>query len=438
MNNPDYTENNYREAIVKHQTELTEKYRIGKNNASDTVFFNSHFVQTIIQPKQSEIWSGSMTFEFFNTFPDKSRLTNFSRFQLIEQHCLNKGFNLEQVADLIAYYDALTQVWDYILTQNYFAINTAEVYSLLHSKWQDESLELSNDVYKKIQKAIESSLYNNNIQCYNNWANDIGGLYDYVFNRYPRVQKDSRGAGNFPIPRFIVFHKNVGAQDAEIILSRQKDYEKSLDPKKLSDTYTVLFLDEDTYFLKPDDTHFGLMFTIQMRLSDLKEIHIFLSYHLTSTFKNNIEVYKNFLESISVEFKKEIGDGLVLIVTRFCTELKPEKQQVEITKSELSNKEITLRKQVLAIKYLLDEIGMNNVDKIAIADFIKLITGKEANQNTKNGNIYKILKNPFPTSDKALIEDLSFISTNQCSKIQNGPINFFCIFMVYNFISKFL
>jgi len=296
-------------------------------------------------------------------------------------------------------------MWDYIVKKSYYAINTREVYSNLQAKCSDEKLQLSKELFNEIQNAIEFTLRNKKIKSFINWENDLGGLYDYVFNRYPKMRNAYQNS-EFPIPRYIVFHKIIGAADPEIINGIEKQYPDT-DLKKVFQDFTIIMLDEDSCFLQPSDKFYDLFFSIELLTTDYLQVENFLMFHLLNSFRDNIHSYKKFLGIIIAKFKRYINNDLALLINQFSIDLKDVKQD-ELENIEASNKEVTIRKKVLAIKYLLEGLSINN-DKIAIADFIKLITGKEVNQKTKDGNIYKMLKKPFPTSDKSLINDLSYI-----------------------------
>jgi hypothetical protein len=408
MDIQNYTETDFNSSIASYTNTLMKKYHEGSNNASDVDFFNGYFCKNEIEIPRSKIWSAPTTSEFFNTYSDKSSLTKLTRFEIIKKHCESNKFQLDEVANLIAQYDAMMAIWDYVIQQSYFAINTVEIYEILGLKWAKNELALPEEVYTNVKEGIVKTLFSKKIKPLHDWENDLGGLFDYIFNRYPRLYKQSKNESQFPIPRYIAFHKTIGAIEPETILGMQSYYENKL--KELSQTYTVIFLDEDPCFLNPNDEFFSLLFSLQLFLTDPMQVDKFLQYHLSNTFRGNKVEYKIFLAGSSLKHKKHFGNDFVSILDRFCInlELQPLNKETEVDKSEFPDKEVSLRKKVLALKYLLDELDIEN-DKIAITEFIKLVTGKEPNQKAKDGNIYKMIRTPFPTSDKALITELSFI-----------------------------
>ena len=411
MTTSDYTNKIYEDAINQYQNILIQKYNEGKNAASNEDYFSDHFIKTEIEPKTTEIVSLPLTIKFFNSYHEKSMLTRMTRFEIIIEHCKANNFELALVADAIARYDALILVWNYIAHQSDFSINTMEIYSLLFEK-SGEEINLSPDTYKEIQHAIEKSLQQKGVESDLDWNEHKGGLYDYIFNRCPRYYKEAREGIIFAIPRYLVFHKKAGAIEPDMLSGMKDYYEKHID--ELPKTYTVLSLDEDVCILEPGDSYYDFLFSVYLSIIDILQVEKFLLYHLTYSFYNNTKEYSDFLEAISIKHRKYLNSDLGSIINKFCSKIQTlETPKVESNLSDPTppkEKEATLRKKVLAITYLLNELPIEN-DKTAIAEFIKLITGKELNEKTKDGNIYKMLKKPFPSGDKALASDLSYIRT---------------------------
>ncbi|THU34207.1 hypothetical protein FAM09_24625 [Niastella caeni] len=75
------------------------------------------------------------------------------------------------------------------------------------------------------------------------------------------------------------------------------------------------------------------------------------------------------------------------------------------------NKDFTTARQVLALHYLLKQLGINIVDNpSSIAKFIQFLTGREVNANRiQDTTIYKKVVKPFNLNDKTLKRDLEFI-----------------------------
>ena len=74
------------------------------------------------------------------------------------------------------------------------------------------------------------------------------------------------------------------------------------------------------------------------------------------------------------------------------------------------NKEFTVRRQVLAIHYLLKSVKYRDDNKSEKARLIQFLTGRESTvTKIKDTNIIKIVDNLFPNSDNALYKDLNYI-----------------------------
>jgi len=282
----------------------------------------------------------------------------------------------------------------------YNLISTANIYDLLLSKWKDNNSFYSKELFREIRDKIVLILHKQNVKPQHDWQSDLGGLFEYVFNSYPRQFAQAQTPDYFPIPEYVVFHDKAGAIDPETLSGQEKYYERNL--VELLRTYTIINLEDDSYIISRNDMHFDFFFAVQLSLIDIMEMKNFLHHHFTNSFDGNEKEYIDFLQAISVKHKKFLGDEAILMISNF------DSGQIHNAVVDGAKEDVTLRKKVLALKYLFDELNINN-DKIAMAEFIKLVTGKEPNQVTKDGNIYKWLKNPFPTSDKVLNENLMFI-----------------------------
>lgn len=85
---------------------------------------------------------------------------------------------------------------------------------------------------------------------------------------------------------------------------------------------------------------------------------------------------------------------------------KGEQQAQEIN----GNPEFTTARQVLALHYLLEHCGVNNIDNTVKAKFIQFLTNRQTDaKNIRNTSIYKRLKNVLGNDNKSLKNDLSFI-----------------------------
>ncbi len=97
-------------------------------------------------------------------------------------------------------------------------------------------------------------------------------------------------------------------------------------------------------------------------------------------------------------------------------ELKTDNQAVEKLRELDRNTEFTLSRQVLAIRYLLEEtyekygLALSNADKTEIARLVQFLTGREPLiKEIKNTRIYKKWSSPLNSTDKAAEKDLNFV-----------------------------
>jgi len=76
----------------------------------------------------------------------------------------------------------------------------------------------------------------------------------------------------------------------------------------------------------------------------------------------------------------------------------------------IKNTEVTVRRQALAIHYLLKNSKYRDDNYSEKARFTQFLTGRETNVlKIKDTNIKKIIDNLFPSSEKQLIKDLQFV-----------------------------
>lgn len=75
------------------------------------------------------------------------------------------------------------------------------------------------------------------------------------------------------------------------------------------------------------------------------------------------------------------------------------------------NKEFTLARQVLALHFLLKQVGINPIDvPTPVATFIRFLTGRELNaKRVQDTTIYKKVTKPYKLNDKDVIKDLKYI-----------------------------
>ena len=107
--------------------------------------------------------------------------------------------------------------------------------------------------------------------------------------------------------------------------------------------------------------------------------------------------YKNFIDDLENEIPNEDNE--------FYLESDEDEKKV---KKEV-NTEFTLKRQILAITYLLKNSGFKAIDNTTTARFIQFLTNRESSTKAiKNTRIYKDLRNTL-SSKKQLLKDLDFI-----------------------------
>ena len=297
-------------------------------------------------------------------------------------------------------------------TNNNYAIDTAEIYSGLSVKCATGELELSKNDFFNIQHAIERVLHTKKVQS-NNTLQGID-LRDYIFDRYEREISRAKESTSFPIPNYILFHKNMGAMPSLDKLELQR---KEPDLDAIAKEYRFIFLEDDKCIVSRTNQYFSLLFATQLAITDPLNVNAFLNFHFLKSFKKDKAKYKIFLDAIQIEYKRFGISRLTPIIENYFTNLnsEPIKESLIVTpivnegENNINIKDITTKRQVIAMKYLLEEIGVEAIDKTVIVDFIKMITGKELNQKNKDGNIYKYLRQPLSKNDKAVTNDLKFV-----------------------------
>lgn len=103
----------------------------------------------------------------------------------------------------------------------------------------------------------------------------------------------------------------------------------------------------------------------------------------------------------------------IAITEQLIEKILPKELVEDLDKDETvgRNKDFTTARQVLALHYLLKQLGINMVDSpSSIAKFIQFLTGREANANRiQDTTIYKKVVKPFSLNDKTLKRDLEFL-----------------------------
>lgn len=87
------------------------------------------------------------------------------------------------------------------------------------------------------------------------------------------------------------------------------------------------------------------------------------------------------------------------------------KQNEENSDEEEFPSRHSLAKQVLAIHFMLKELGVNGVDEpAAVSRFVQFLTGKEMrSKRIQDTSIYKRVKSPFRNNDQFLLKELQSI-----------------------------
>lgn len=295
-----------------------------------------------------------------------------------------------------------------------FEINTYQIYWLLKENWDDENKRYPRLFYDKIKEAIAFTFRENKYQSHVDLKDDLIAFEGYIFRRYPMHENKAKEEGSFPIGRYMVFYRGIVLNDLDYLDYIAEINKENNDLEKFLAPFALFILDEEICSITPNNLYYHLFFALQLASIDIMKIDIFLDYQLSYNFNSDISIFYSYLDKIIIGYKEYFWDSRIELIQKY-QHRKP--QTVPTEKVTNTYNELTIRKKVLAMLFMLEAAGMNNIDKTIIADFIKLITGKEDGQKTTNGNIYKVVKNWYSTTDRKRIEDLQFLR-EQFEKLQ--------------------
>lgn len=263
---------------------------------------------------------------------------------------------------------------------NNFQINTGYIFRDLKKYYKNYDRMFLVEVVEAAYQAIAYSSKKISVD----FDGENGGYLDnYSLVRYPRDLGFASKHENFPFPEYFL----RGKRDCD---------------------YKVIVEYGMPYVLPKKNEYFDLFFALKFSIIDLMEAENFLQYHFKKTFKNDVAIFKIFIENICIKYDEFLAKKYTPIATRFFNTL------LEKNEPAKENKEFTTARQVLAISLLLEEIGItsNNTDKTEIARFIQFLTGRQMNaKDIKNTDIYKRIGQKLNHSDKRTIKDLQFVRT---------------------------
>jgi hypothetical protein len=263
-----------------------------------------------------------------------------------------------------------------------FQINTGLIFTDVHENWKNYDRKFLKEIFQNAlliilqAKKIFSEIYDDASKSY----------FEHYSNvRYPKEREEANDITKFPFPNYFM------------------RYHGPTDPiPSIIDFAENCIVERGSYY-------FDLFFALKLSTVDIMKTDDFLEYHLKESFGDNFNEFKLFLENILIKYKDFLQDKHEIVVNRFIKQ--KEKQAItDIKIEEGRNKESTLRRQVMAIKYLLDEIGVSQIDNTEIARFAEFLTGRlSKSSNIKNTSIYKMIPKPLNKSDKATREDLQYV-----------------------------
>lgn len=260
-----------------------------------------------------------------------------------------------------------------------YIVDTGSVFQSLSLNFKDFDRHFILDT---IKPALESILISNKIYSVASDGTNSDYLNNYQEGRYPKDLALANSTGHFPMPEYFLIPNGDSIQ------------------------MTLIEYASSFRLHKSDEAHYDLFFSLQLYFTDIMEIDEFLQYHCKTTFEKDTLAFKFFIEKICIKYKTFLEYKHVPLVKHFL------EQQNANTELKENHKDFTIARQVLAISYLLEEIGISNAntDRTEIARFIQFLTGKQTNaSNIKNTDIYKRLGSPLNHSDSRTISDLRFI-----------------------------
>lgn len=149
--------------------------------------------------------------------------------------------------------------------------------------------------------------------------------------------------------------------------------------------------------LKNSHKYFPLFFTLKFLFTNIIEGKEFLNFHFENSFNNDANVYKQFLEGISIKYKELLG-------------YKQEKL-LDIYLQDLEDPEATPIRKILSIHFLLDHLQIRKSNEISKkAKYIQYLTNIDSGtKKIKDSNLWHKVKKIDKLIIKAKKEDLVFI-----------------------------
>lgn len=161
-------------------------------------------------------------------------------------------------------------------------------------------------------------------------------------------------------------------------------------------------------------------------------------FALASVLSDEVQDYffDCYIKDAEDQNKGRLGEPDFYIVKK---KIEERRKAIALSKSKVEpeneqNREFTTARQVLAIYYLLSEVGLdwNTVNKTDIARFSQFLTCKEiGNSKIENTNLYKRWKQLYSKSERKNRQDLEYVKShfermglhNLATKIQNDMDN---------------
>lgn len=267
---------------------------------------------------------------------------------------------------------------------NPYEINSGFIFSNVYQNWKKYDRNFLATTFKD---ALEKVLHKEKIFTAIFSTDQEEYFRNYREFRYEEDMAEANEMDRFPFPDYFFLYKEK------------------------SDKYPSIISYDESLVITRESIYFDLFFALMLSETDIMKADNFLNYHLQNSFEENFSEYKIFLENVLIKYNEFLRNKLEPIINRFITN----KTQVMEKDNKLDNgknAEHTTARQVLAMHYILGELGVTamSIDRTEIARFIQFLTGKELNaKDIKNTNIYKRVGNLLSHSEKSNEADLQYI-----------------------------
>jgi len=266
---------------------------------------------------------------------------------------------------------------------NPFEINTGYIFSDVYDNWK----MYDRDFLKRTFKEALDIIHYTEKKFIAEYSEDRKDYFKrYTEFRFPRDLKEAQDEDSFPFPEYFLRYKET------------------------NDEYPSIVSFRDPINITKESSYFDLFFGLKLSVIDIMRVEDFLQYHYENTFKGDFSEYQLFLENLLIKYSEFLKDKHGLIIKRFINIKMTAMTENDIKENE-KNKEYTIARQVLAIHYMLEQLGVSQyIDKTEIARFAQFLTGRELGaSNIKNTNIYKRVNSVLSNSEKAAESDLQFV-----------------------------